>query len=61
MLSRSHLFEYIDKLLRDMDEQGIQADGSTELDRLVKLGLGGWREKTAYWQLDAWERSNDRL
>ncbi|KAI0448700.1 hypothetical protein F5B21DRAFT_518736 [Xylaria acuta] len=34
--------EDIDKLLRDMDEQGIQADGSTELDRLVRLGLGGY-------------------
>ncbi|KAI1113724.1 hypothetical protein F5Y14DRAFT_417060 [Nemania sp. NC0429] len=40
--------EYIDKLLRDMDEQGIQADGSTELDRLVRLGLGGWRDKSIY-------------
>ncbi|KAK5635642.1 hypothetical protein RRF57_011354 [Xylaria bambusicola] len=34
--------EYIDKLLRDMDGQGILADGSTELDRLVRLGLRGW-------------------
>ncbi|KAI1375352.1 hypothetical protein F4677DRAFT_454958 [Hypoxylon crocopeplum] len=32
--------EYIDKLLRDMDEKGIQADGSTELDRILKLRLG---------------------
>ena len=40
--------EYIDRLLRDMDEQGIQADGSTELDRLVRLSLGGWRDKTVY-------------
>ncbi|KAI0420365.1 hypothetical protein F5X98DRAFT_331917 [Xylaria grammica] len=40
--------EYIDKLLRDMDEQGVQADGSTELDRLVKLGLGGWLHKPVY-------------
>ncbi|GAW15171.1 hypothetical protein ANO14919_045800 [Xylariales sp. No.14919] len=40
--------EYIDKLLRDMDEQGVQADGSTELDRLVKLGMGGWLHKPIY-------------
>ncbi|XXH02118.1 hypothetical protein Hte_008486 [Hypoxylon texense] len=32
--------EYIDKLLRDMDEKGIQPDGSTELDRMLKLRLG---------------------
>jgi len=38
----------LDKLLRDMDEQGIQADGSTELDRIVRLGLGGWRDKIVY-------------
>lgn len=33
--------EYIDKLLRDADEKGIQADGSTELGRLLDLGLRG--------------------
>ncbi|OTB09640.1 hypothetical protein M426DRAFT_6904 [Hypoxylon sp. CI-4A] len=32
--------EYIDRLLRDMDEKGIQADGSTELDRMLRLRLG---------------------
>lgn len=34
--------EYIDKVLRDMreaGEQGVQADGSTDLGRLVHLGL----------------------
>lgn len=40
--------KYIDKLLRDIDEEGIQADGSTELDRLLRLGLGGWRDKIVY-------------
>ncbi|KAK5631465.1 hypothetical protein RRF57_007179 [Xylaria bambusicola] len=40
--------EYIDKLLRDMDEQGIQADGSTELDRLVRLRLGEWLDRPVY-------------
>ena len=33
--------EYIDKMLRDAEEKGIQADGSTELGRLVNLGLRG--------------------
>ncbi|KAI1111678.1 hypothetical protein F5Y14DRAFT_424437 [Nemania sp. NC0429] len=40
--------DYIDKLLRDMDEQGIQADGSTELDRLIRLRLGGWLDQPEY-------------
>lgn len=38
--------DYIDKLLRDAEERGIQEDGSTELGRLVKLGLGGWLDST---------------
>jgi hypothetical protein len=33
---------YIDQVLRDMESQGVRADGSTELGRFVKLGLGGW-------------------
>lgn len=33
---------YIDKLLQDMEENGVREDGSTELDRLVKLRLNGW-------------------
>ncbi|KAJ2977446.1 hypothetical protein NUW58_g7812 [Xylaria curta] len=40
--------EYIDKLLRDMNEESIQADGSTELDRMLRLGLGGWLNKPVY-------------
>lgn len=40
--------EYIDKLLQDMDEEGIHADGSTELDRMLRLGLGGWLNKPVY-------------
>ncbi|KAI5865282.1 hypothetical protein GGS23DRAFT_558544 [Durotheca rogersii] len=32
--------EYIDRLLRDADENGVRADGSTELGRLVTLRLG---------------------
>jgi hypothetical protein len=34
--------EYIDKLLWNMDEQGILADGSTDVGRLVKLSFSGW-------------------
>ncbi|KAK7394090.1 hypothetical protein QQX98_013128 [Neonectria punicea] len=34
--------EYIDKILRDLEEYGVRADGSTELDRFVKLRLDGW-------------------
>lgn len=33
---------YIDEILRDAEEHGIRADGSTELGRLVNLRLGGW-------------------
>jgi hypothetical protein len=38
--------EYIDRLLQDVEETGIRADGSTELGRLVKFGLGGWVRAT---------------
>jgi hypothetical protein len=34
--------EYIDQILRDAEKLGVQEDGSTELGRLVHLGLGGW-------------------
>lgn len=34
--------EYIDHILWDADEYGIRSDGSTELDRLVKLRLDDW-------------------
>ncbi|KAK3690482.1 hypothetical protein B0T22DRAFT_515937 [Podospora appendiculata] len=34
--------EYIDRILRDAEEYGVRADGSTELGRLVGLGLGQW-------------------
>ena len=33
---------YIDKILQGMEENGVREDGSTELDRLVKLRLNGW-------------------
>ncbi|KAF2454343.1 hypothetical protein BDY21DRAFT_353691 [Lineolata rhizophorae] len=38
--------EYIDKILEDIEEQGIRADGSTELGRLVSLRLYGWLDGT---------------
>jgi len=34
--------EYIDRILRDAEEHGVRADGSTELGRIVHLGLGQW-------------------
>ncbi|OAX80986.1 hypothetical protein ACJ72_04674 [Emergomyces africanus] len=34
--------EYIDRLLRDQEQIGPKADGSTELGRLIKLRLSGW-------------------
>jgi len=33
---------YIDRILQDAEEHGIRADGSTELGRLVALGLNQW-------------------
>jgi len=34
---------YIDRILQDAEEHGIRADGSTEIGRLVTLGLKqGW-------------------
>ncbi|KAI0423039.1 hypothetical protein F5X98DRAFT_360154 [Xylaria grammica] len=39
--------EYIDRLLRDMDEKGILGDGSTDVGRLVKLSLSGWLDGSA--------------
>ncbi|RSL78708.1 hypothetical protein CEP52_017609 [Fusarium oligoseptatum] len=34
--------EYIDRILQDLEEHGVREDGSTELDRFVKLRLNGW-------------------
>lgn len=39
VLHHSAAGEYIDRLLLEMDGQHVQADGSTELDRLVRLRL----------------------
>nr|KMM63939.1 hypothetical protein CPAG_00291 [Coccidioides posadasii RMSCC 3488] len=42
ILHLSGVGEYIDNILRDMEETGVQEDGSTELGRIMKLRLGGW-------------------
>lgn len=34
--------DYIDDILRDMEEMHIKEDGSTELGHYVRLRLGGW-------------------
>ncbi|EEP80427.1 predicted protein [Uncinocarpus reesii 1704] len=34
--------EYIDKILRDFEEAGVQEDGTTELSRLVNWKATGW-------------------
>ncbi|KMP05743.1 hypothetical protein CIRG_05424 [Coccidioides immitis RMSCC 2394] len=34
--------EYIDRIMRDMEEVHVRSDGSTELGRIVSLKLGSW-------------------
>ncbi|KAK2806995.1 hypothetical protein FQN50_005569 [Emmonsiellopsis sp. PD_5] len=34
--------EYIDRILRDMEEVGVRSDGSAEIGRIVALKIGGW-------------------
>ncbi|KAF2458290.1 hypothetical protein BDY21DRAFT_284527 [Lineolata rhizophorae] len=38
--------KYIDKILQDIEKHSIRADGSTELGRLLNLGLRGWLKDT---------------
>ncbi|KAK5994114.1 hypothetical protein PT974_07554 [Cladobotryum mycophilum] len=33
---------YIDDILRDLEENDVREDGSTAIDRFVRLRLGGW-------------------
>ncbi|OAA53613.1 hypothetical protein SPI_09320 [Niveomyces insectorum RCEF 264] len=40
--------EYIDRVLRDMEDNNVRSDGSTELGRMVTLGLGRWRDNTVF-------------
>ncbi|KAK2798503.1 hypothetical protein FQN51_007657 [Onygenales sp. PD_10] len=42
ILHLSSAGEYIDMILRDMEELGTREGGGTELSRLVTLRLGGW-------------------
>ncbi|OAA59030.1 hypothetical protein SPI_06232 [Niveomyces insectorum RCEF 264] len=39
---------YIDRLLRDMEDNYIRADGTSALGRMVGLGLHGWTGNTVY-------------
>jgi hypothetical protein len=39
--------DYINKILRDMDEVDVKKDGSTELGRLIGLKAGGWLDKVS--------------
>lgn len=39
---------YIDQLLWDLEKYGIRADGSTDLPRLLNLGLGQWLDGAIY-------------
>ncbi|KAK2864958.1 hypothetical protein FQN49_004046 [Arthroderma sp. PD_2] len=34
--------EYIDRIIRDMEDVHVRSDGSTELSHIVTLKLGGW-------------------
>lgn len=34
--------DYIDKILRDIEDQSTRVDGSTSLGRLVQLRMAGW-------------------
>lgn len=38
--------EHIARIIKDMEWKDTRADGSTELGRLVTLGLGGWLHQT---------------
>ncbi|PGH33507.1 hypothetical protein GX50_03664 [[Emmonsia] crescens] len=39
--------EYIDRIIRDMEELSVRNDGSVELGRIVSLRLGGWLDSAA--------------
>ncbi|KAI9733994.1 MAG: hypothetical protein M1834_002651 [Cirrosporium novae-zelandiae] len=42
ILQMSGAGEYIDKILEDLDETIVKADGSSDLGRIVTLTIGGW-------------------
>ena len=37
---------YIDRILRDMEDSVVRSDGTSDLGRMVALGLGGWLDGT---------------
>ncbi|OAA57394.1 hypothetical protein SPI_07053 [Niveomyces insectorum RCEF 264] len=39
---------YIDTVLRDMDDCVVRSDGSSDLGRIVSLSLGGWLNSAVY-------------
>ncbi|UZP37066.1 hypothetical protein NXS19_004882 [Fusarium pseudograminearum] len=45
--------DYIDHILRDLDEFGIRADGSTDLSRLLKVRFGEASSHHKNWPLEA--------
>lgn len=42
ILHLSGAAEFVDKVIRDMDEMVVRSDGTTELGNLVSLGLREW-------------------
>jgi hypothetical protein len=46
ILQLSAAGNYIDRILHDMDEGAVEADGSTHLASLVRLKLDGWWDGT---------------
>ena len=47
ILHMSGAGDYVDHLIREMEDVGVREDGSTELGRYVSLRLGGWLEGIA--------------
>lgn len=47
VLELSAAGEYIDRIIRDMEELWVRSDGSVELGRIVSLRLGGWLDGIA--------------
>ena len=53
ILHLSGVGEYIDRILKDMEDPIVKSDGTTELGHLVSLRLGGWWDGIqAYWSND---------
>jgi hypothetical protein len=47
ILQLSGAGNYIDRILRDMDDGAVRSDGSTHLGDLVRLKVDGWWDGTA--------------